>query len=230
MALQIYDQLLQFPLFLGMSRDDLSQVAAHTKFDFVKEEADKVLIGNDTACTGLCLLLTGTVSVETRSDDGSYTLTEQLTAPVILQPEALFGYRQRYTHTFRTMTAVSVLRLERREVFRLSEEFLIFRINLLNLLATQAQKKLHQPWRRRPENLEDRLVRFVADRCLHPAGPKTLRILMTQLAAEVGDSRLDVSHALNALQDKGLLTLHRGRIEIPHMEHLLNRNSVQPTE
>ena len=230
MALQIYDQLLQFPLFLGMSRDDLSQVAAHTKFDFVKEEADKVLIANDTACTSLCLLLTGTVSVETRSDDGSYTLTEQLTAPVILQPEALFGYRQCYTHTFRTMTAVSVLRLERREVFRLSEEFLIFRINLLNLLATQAQKKLHQPWRRRPENLEDRLVRFVADRCLHPAGPKTLHILMTQLAAEVGDSRLDVSHALNALQDKGLLTLHRGRIEIPHMEHLLNRNSVQPTE
>ena len=38
MALQIYDQLLQFPIFLGMSRDDLSQVAAHTKFDFVKEE------------------------------------------------------------------------------------------------------------------------------------------------------------------------------------------------
>ena len=84
MALQIYDQLLQFPLFLGMSRDDLSQVAAHTKFDFVKEEADKVLIANDTACTSLCLLLTGTVSVETRSDDGCYTLTEQLTAPVIL--------------------------------------------------------------------------------------------------------------------------------------------------
>ena len=229
MALQIYDQLLQFPIFLGMSRDDLSQVAAHTKFDFVKEEADKVLIGNDTACTSLCLLLTGTVSVETRSDDGSYTLTEQLTAPVILQPEALFGYCQRYTHTVRTRTAVSVLRLERREVFRLSEEFLIFRINLLNLLATQAQKKLHQPWRRRPENLEDRLVRFVADRCLHPAGPKTLHILMTQLAAEVGDSRLDVSHALNALQDKGLLTLHRGRIEIPHMEHLQNHHSVQPT-
>ena len=208
MALQIYDQLLQFPLFLGMSRDDLSQVAAHTKFDFVKEEADKVLIANDTACTSLCLLLTGTVSVETRSDDGSYTLTEQLTAPVILQPEALFGYCQRYTQTFRTMTAVSVLRLERREVFRLSEEFLIFRINLLNLLATQAQKKLHQPWRRRPENLEDRLVRFVADRCLHPAGPKTLHILMTQLAAEVGDSRLDVSHALNALQDKDRDTSH----------------------
>ena len=44
---------------------------------------------------------------------------------------------------------------------------------------------------------------------------------MTQLAAEVGDSRLDVSRALNRLQRDGLLTLHRGRIEIPQMERLL---------
>jgi DNA-binding GntR family transcriptional regulator len=44
---------------------------------------------------------------------------------------------------------------------------------------------------------------------------------MTQLAAEVGDSRLDVSHALNRLQDNGLLSLHRGRIEVPQMERLL---------
>ena len=44
---------------------------------------------------------------------------------------------------------------------------------------------------------------------------------MTQLAAEVGDSRLDVSRALNRLQDAGLLTLHRGRVEIPQMERLL---------
>jgi hypothetical protein len=116
---------------------------------------------------------------------------------------------------------VALLRLERSEVVRLSEEFLIFRINLLNLLSTHTQKLLHQPWRRYPETLEDRIVRFMAQRCIHPAGPKTLHILMTQLAAEVGDSRLDVSRALNRLQDAGLLTLHRGRIEVPQMERLI---------
>jgi DNA-binding GntR family transcriptional regulator len=45
---------------------------------------------------------------------------------------------------------------------------------------------------------------------------------MTQLAAEVGDSRLDVSRALNSLQDDGLLRLHRGIIEVPQLEHLIN--------
>jgi CRP-like cAMP-binding protein len=150
MPLQIFDLLLQFPLFLGMSRDDLDQVAAHTKFDFVKAEAGDVLISADDPCVGLSLLLSGTVSVETRSDDGTYVLEEQLSASVILQPEALFGYNQRYTHTFRALTPVALLCLERSEVVRLMEDFLIFRINLLNLLSTQTQKLLHQPWRRCP--------------------------------------------------------------------------------
>jgi hypothetical protein len=106
-------------------------------------------------------------------------------------------------------------------VVRLTEQFLIFRINLLNLLATRTQKLLHQPWRHCPQTLRERIIRFMANRCIHPAGPKTFHILMTQLAAEVGDSSLDVSRALNVMQRDGLLTLHRGRIEVPHMERLL---------
>jgi hypothetical protein len=44
---------------------------------------------------------------------------------------------------------------------------------------------------------------------------------MTQLAMEVGDSRLDVSNVLNAMQKDELIILHRGRIEIPSLERLL---------
>ena len=64
-------------------------------------------------------------------------------------------------------------------------------------------------------------MRFFLDHCVYPAGPKQFRILMTQLAQEVGDSRLDVSNVLNAMQADGLLQLHRGRIEIPSLERLL---------
>jgi DNA-binding GntR family transcriptional regulator len=44
---------------------------------------------------------------------------------------------------------------------------------------------------------------------------------MNQLAAELNDSRLDISRTLNQMEDDGLLTLHRGRIEIPMLERLL---------
>jgi len=48
-----------------------------------------------------------------------------------------------------------------------------------------------------------------------------VQILMTRLAMEVNDSRLNVSRALNAMQQRGLLRLHRGRIEVPSLERLL---------
>ena len=104
---------------------------------------------------------------------------------------------------------------------RLLEDFFIFRLNMLGVLSLLSQKQLRQPWRRPPQSLSERIARFFADRCLHPAGPKTVRILMERLAAELGDSRLDVSRALHQMQADGLLTLHRGRIEIPALERLL---------
>ncbi len=219
--LQLYDQLLQFALFQGMSRDDLAQVAGHTKFGFHKLSAGQTVVAADDPCTQLFFLLSGTLQVETFSDDRSYSVVEELTAPYLLQPEAIFGYHQRFTHTFKASTECRFITLDKPEVMRLFEQFLVFRLNLLNIYATQSQKRQQQLWHRYPETLTQRIVRFLSHRCLYPAGPKTFHILMTRLADEVGDSRLDVSRALNQLQRDGLLQLHRGRIEIPQMENLL---------
>ena len=220
-TLQLYDQLLQFPLFLGMSRDSLAKVAGHTKFGFMKCTQGEIVVKEDTPCTQLHFLLSGTLKVETRSDDCAYMVVEQLSAPLILQIEAIFGYHQRFTHTFTAMTETSLITIDKDEIIRLSEEFLVFRLNLLNIFATQTQKLLRQPWHRFPETLSERIIRFFAQHCIYPAGPKTFCILMTRLANEVGDSRLDVSRVLNKMQLDGLVKLHRGRIEIPQLERLL---------
>jgi len=220
-SLQLYDQLLQFPLFQGMSRDDLAHVAGHTRFDFLKQASQRVIVADGEPCSHLYFLLSGTLTAETVADDRGYTVVETLPAPYILQPEAIFGYHQRYTHTFRSAGTVSMMRLERREVVQLSEQLMVFRINLLNLFATQTQKMGRRLWLQPPQSLAERIVRFLASHCVQLSGPKTFHILMTRLAAEVGDSRLDVSRALNQLQADGLLTLHRGRIEVAQMDRLL---------
>ena len=103
----------------------------------------------------------------------------------------------------------------------LLETQLVFRLNLLNIMATESQRLRHHTWRAAPKSLRERLVRFFFAHCLYPAGPKTFHILMQQIADELNDSRLDISRVLNELQREELLTLHRGRIEIPLLERLL---------
>ena len=220
-SLQLYDQLLQFPLFQGLSRDELMQVAGHTKFDFQKHPSSKTIIKENDTCSHMYFLLSGTLRMTTRALDHSYAVDEQVTAPYMIQPESVFGYHQQYTHEFFSLTPVNLLRLDRHEVMRLSGDFLVFRINLLNIFATQSQKFSMQQWKQAPTSLPERIARFFVQHSVYPAGAKTFHILMKRLAAEVNDSRLDVSRALNAMQADGLLTLYRGRIEIPQLERLL---------
>ena len=220
-TLQIYEKLLLFPLFQGMSRDDLELVAGHTRFGFSKMNQGSTLVTEGDDCRQLLFLINGTLRVETMADDRSYMVVEQLEAPVILQPEVIFGYTQRYTHTYIAKTDVNLITVGKDEVLRLSEDFLVFRLNLLNMFATQTQKSSRLLWQHVPVTLEDRIVRFFAQHCIYPAGPKMFHVLMNRLAEELNDSRLDVSRALNALQRDGKIVLHRGRVEIPQMERLL---------
>ena len=48
--------LLQLPLFMGMARDDLQQIVAHTKFDFFKRPADSKVISEGDRCEAVVIL------------------------------------------------------------------------------------------------------------------------------------------------------------------------------
>ena len=122
--LKIFDQLLQFPLFQGMSRDDLEIIAGHIRFGFVKIPAGRPVAEVGDACQQLYFLINGSLKVETSSEDYGYTVTEHFSAPYVLQQEAVFGYYQRYTHNYTTISDANFLTIEKEELLRLLEDFL----------------------------------------------------------------------------------------------------------
>lgn len=218
---QLYDHLLKFQLFQGLSRTELLQMAGNTKFGFLKLSDDMQVVTDGSPCEQLFFLISGRLSLTTRSVDGGYAVVEELSAPWIIQPDVLFGVSPRFTCSARTVSESHFITLSKSEVIRLLDSFLIVRLNMLNLLATLSQRRQLQQWRRPPLTLRGRIVRFLLDHSIYPAGHKEFRILMTRLAEEVGDSRLDVSRTLNKMQDEGLLTLRRGRIVVPSLEQFM---------
>lgn len=220
--LQLYDHLLRFQLFQGLSRNELMQMAGTTKFGFMKEPPGRTIARADEPCRELLFLVGGQLQLTTRSADGAFSLSEQVAAPWQLQPEALFGHQPRFSGQWVTETVCHFITLSKDEVLRLTDQFLIVRLNLFNMLATQAQKREARQWRRAPQSLQERFIRFLLDHALYPAGAKQLHILMTRLAQELGDSRLLVSRMLNGLQDEQKLQLRRGCIIVPSLEKLIN--------
>lgn len=218
--LQLYDKLLELPLFIGISTDELSDIVGQTKFGFHKLVADKPLVSMDDKCIQLFFLMNGTLRVISHADNHRYRIEEELPAPAVIQPEHFFGLMQRYTKDFIAQTDCSLLSLDKSEVLRLLDNYLIFRLNLLNSISMQAQRMSHIPWRQQPSDIRQQFVNFLRLRCLTQAGRKVLRITMEDLAQELHQSRLNISRMLNALQRDGLLTMSKGIITIPQLETL----------
>lgn len=219
--LRLYDHLLQFQLFQGLSRAELLHMAGNTKFGFMKVAGGVDVVTEDAPCQQLFFLISGSLKLTTRSIDHAYAVVEQLSAPWLIQPEVLFGSSPRFTCSARTVSEAHFITLSKDEVTRLLDDLFIVRLNMLNLLAALSQRCQLRQWRRAPQSLRERIVRFLVDHSTYPAGHKEFQILMTRLATEVGDSRLNVSRVLNQMEGEHLLTLRRGRIIVPSLEHLL---------
>ena len=97
----------------------------------------------------------------------------------------------------------------------------IFRLNYMNIISNRAQSLNNRLWTESTDNLERRIGNFILTHTERPAGRKTLKIKMEKLAQVVNDTRVGVSRALNSMQEKSLLELHRGEIIIPDAEKLL---------
>jgi len=216
----VFDKLLLLPLFQGLSHAELEAIVAGTKFGFTKAEPAHYALREGQSCDALWFLIRGKIVAETRANDGSYKIEELLTAPWLIEPERLFGMRQMFGSSYKTTgDNAHFLTLSKTEVLRLQDEHLIFRLNFLNIISTQAQRIRQRQLRQRPSTLREAIIAFISNRCLYPAGEKTIHIKMQTLADELNEQRLLVSRELHALEEEKLITIHRGQIHIPRLEN-----------
>lgn len=218
--MKLYDSLQSSPLFQGLTSDNLLQIIGQTKFTFRKIAAGDIIKKEGEQCNRLALVVNGQAKSIAYADDHSYSIEENVAAPYTLQPECMFGLQLHYTRTFIATTTCDIVEIDKDDLMRISDEFIIFRMNLVNYISALSQKTTRKLWHPIPADAHDRIVHFIKTHCSSPTGPKTMRIKMTRLAQETGLGRRAVSEILNTMQDENLLTFSRGIIEINHIEAL----------
>lgn len=218
---QTFDRLLMLPFFQGVSRGDLSQIIANVNFGILNYTRNKVIVSDGQVCDRLYFITNGKVKVRSTADDHGYVFVEELPAPNVIQAERLFGLTQRFTRDFIADTICRVVTINKKDVLKLSDNYEIFRLNMLNIISTQLQRQERMPWKRQRKGIRQRITWFIESHCMRLAGKKQVRINMGVLAKEINCTRLKVSIALNDMQNDGLITLHRGYIDIPAIEKLL---------
>ena len=213
--------MVELPLFQGMSKTDMNKVLAHTRLGFENYSNGKTIVEEGDECNFLYFLLRGKVTVISKAYDNSYRIVETLTSPNILQPECLFGFTQRFTKSFVANGTCQMVRISKREIVGLSDEYQIFRINILNIISTQSQRVSRLLWRTPPTDIRSKIINFVGCRCIHPAGEKILYIKMEDLGHLISESRLNVSRELSKMEEENLIDLTRGIIRFHAIEQLI---------
>lgn len=226
----MYDTLLQLPLFQGLAKNDFTSILDKVKIHFLKRKAgDTVALGGEDCCE-LVFLLNGSLVSKTSDRDELYTFYEAINAPFLIEPYSLFGWSTKYVSTYTALTACNLVTIEKAYLLSELNNYEIIRLNYLNILSNRAQNLHDRLWTNLPESLHDRIVEFILLHSYVPGGEKRLKIKMDDLAKLLSSTRIRVSKALNEMQDKHWLTLHRGEIRIPDISLLKEHRDMRLSE
>ncbi len=230
MTITMYDTLLQLPLFQGLSKNDITSILDKVKIHFSKRKSGDIVLRKGQECKELVFLLNGSLMSEISDKDDLYTFYEEISAPSLLEPYSLFGWRTEYAANYITSTICDFVSIEKSYLLSELSNYEIIRLNYLNILSNRVQNLSDRLWTNMTGSVEDRIVDFILLHSIIPTGEKRLKIKMDDLAKLLSSTRIRISKALNEMQDKHWITLHRGEICVPDFVHLKERREVRRVE
>ena len=135
--------------------------------------------------------------------------------PFLLEPENLWGMKQKYTHTYSFNTEGNTCSIDKKQLNYLISNYGVMKTNLLSMVCNKLQTANQALQLPISNDLETRVIRYFSNNMLTKTGRKSIRVKMNTLADAVDATRLNISKVLNDWQEKNLVKLGRGMIEIP---------------
>ncbi len=216
----MYETLNSIPLFQGMNGIDLNLVFDKVQWRIECLEDGDAFVQQGDLCRDLVFLLSGTVKAQTLSPDESYTFTEQVEGPAMLEGDILYGIQRHWGSTYTSVDVSRLMLIPKSDVIRMLASLEVFRINYLNAICTLASKRRRHAWREPAPMLRQRLVQFITSHTLQTKGPVWMSIRLSDLGEHLGATRSLVSPVLHKMQQEGILTMGRSNIYIPDLANL----------
>ncbi len=216
----MYESLLSLPYFQGMDKDDITRILDNVAFEFIKYNDGEAICRHGENCDKFKILTQGVLQAVAEAPDMSYRLTEEIAAPYAIEPYSMFGHSTKHSRKYIAKGACTILAIDKKFLFSELSAHKIFTINFLNLISSKEQKLESTIWNNTPSSIAGRIAKFISLRCEQQHGRKILSIKMERLAEILCETRLNISKALNSMQDAGLLELHRKEIIIPSLKKL----------
>ncbi len=213
---KLYETLLQLPIFQGITLYDFNDLIGKLKWHFNKYKAGETIVEAGQKCDKVICILSGSMAFTTESQNKLFSLTEYVERPFIVEPYSLYGIDYSFKSTYVATSEVTVGSFTKLSFLTIVNDFLICRLNIINMLCQRNQYLYGKLWSDYTNNdFQMRIIRFILLHCETYDGKKSLKLKLYDFAGLINASHVNTSLALNQLEKEGLIKMGRMSIVIP---------------
>lgn len=213
---KLYETLLQLPIFQGITLYDFNNLIGKLKWHFNKYQEGETIIEAGEPCDKVVCILSGHTSFSTTSPNNMFSITEYTDEPFIIEPYSLYGMDYSYKSTYTATSEVTTGSFTKLAFLTIVNNFLICRLNIINMLCHRNQALYNKLWADNAQNdFKSKIIRFILLHCENTEGKKLLRVKLYDFATLINTSHVNTSLTLNQMEKEGLIKLGRMSIIIP---------------
>lgn len=217
----MYQQLMQLPLFQGVSTERITALVEKLPFHFLKYRNGDPIVTVGDVCTHIKFIVSGRVRVEMPFSNLRVSLLQTVSTPHVLAAEYLFGRATSYPFTAVADGACGILQLLKSDYIKMINSDKVFLFNILNYLSSGSQRSLSSSLMVKDGSVGERLAILVNNLVTPGATDVTLRYKQKDLCALLGTQRTTLIATLGRFSEEGILEYDSNELKLLDQEKLM---------
>ena len=221
----MYQQLMQLPLFQGVSTEKITALVEKLPFHFLKFRNGEQVFAAGDPCTHIKFIVSGQVRLETPFPKLRITMHQTVSNPHVLAAEYLFGRDTAYPYTAISDGACGILQLRKSDYIKMITSDKVFLFNILNYLSSGSQRSLQMPLIVKDGSVAERLAMIVDNLSISGATNIGFRYKQKDLCTLLGTQRTTLVSMLDRLSNQGIVDYDSNELKILDLQGLINVNN-----
>lgn len=217
----MYQQLMQLPLFQGISSERITSLVEKLPFHFLKyRNGDQIFAAGDT-CTHIKFIVSGQARIETSFPHLRVSLYQTLSTPHVLAAEYLFGRETVYPYTAIAEGSCGILQLRKSDYLKMINCDKVFLFNILNYLSSGSQNSTSSALLVSDGSVIERLAILVNQLTVTGAKDIMLTYKQKDLCSLLGTQRTSLISSLDRLCDEEIVEYDSNSMRILDLTRLM---------
>ena len=218
----MYRQLMQLPLFQGVSTEQITALVEKLPFHFLKFKGGEQVFAAGDMCTHVKFIVSGKVRLETPFTHLRVMMKQTISTPHVLAAEYLFGRETVYPYTAIADGPSGILQLLKSDYIKMINSDKVFLFNILNYLSSGSQRNISTTVSTKDGSVAERLAVLMDSLVVTGATDISLQYKQKDLCSMLGTQRTTLISTLDKLQDLEILEYDSNAIRILDLRRLLD--------